>query len=101
MSLAKYPSFDTWLIAVDAREGLQVRRLMTNLPRLENDQTLYSWYAQVHAMNGASGARTTSGHCSALPCAPGNHSSGRRPPHRWTEPHDVWLCRFAKLDTSD
>jgi len=34
--------------------------MVPNLPRLENDQTLYSWCAQVHAMNGASDARTTS-----------------------------------------
>ena len=34
--------------------------MLANLPWLENDQTLYSWCAHAHAMNGASDARTTS-----------------------------------------
>jgi hypothetical protein len=43
--------------------------MLANLPRLENDQTLYSWCAQVHAMNGASDARTTSGALFGAPYA--------------------------------
>jgi len=34
--------------------------MLATLPWLEDDQTLYSWCAHVHAMNGASDARTTS-----------------------------------------
>ena len=34
--------------------------MVSNLPWLENDQTLYSWCARVHAANGASGALATS-----------------------------------------
>lgn len=34
--------------------------MLATLPWLENDQTLSSWCAHVHAMNGASDARTTS-----------------------------------------
>lgn len=34
--------------------------MLLNLPTLERNQTLYSWCAQVHAMNGVSDARATS-----------------------------------------
>lgn len=34
--------------------------MLLNLPPLERNQTLYSWCAQVHAMNGMSDARATS-----------------------------------------
>jgi len=43
--------------------------MVPNLPRLENAQTLYSWCAQVHALNGLSDARTTSGALFGAPYA--------------------------------
>lgn len=39
---------------------MHITALLLNLPTLERNQTLYSWCAQVHAMNGASDARVTS-----------------------------------------
>lgn len=42
------------------REQKRAKVLVLNLPSLERNQTLYSWCAQVHAMNGASDVRVTS-----------------------------------------